>query len=336
MVKMCALAINQSHCMHCKTHSKWRYAWGFLGLFYSLLACSQSPATVVVYASADQEYAEQILQEMQASLKLKVNAVFDAEASKTVGLERRLEAEKNRPKADIFWNSEFLRTYRLQKQGALDKDHTVSFGLRARVLAVNTDLVEKGDFPQQLEALVDPKWRGKVAMATPLFGTTATHFAALHTQWGEARFVEFLHALKRNQVMLLPGNGEVRNAVVAGRAAIGLTDTDDAVGAMRRGQPLAMVFPDQDSVGAFAVHMTATQVAGRQAMAQTQQVLDFLANEATEQRLIALGAVQFSHRAGGPMAAEIGPQRPKLWQMEARQIDASLATSVALIRKHLL
>ncbi len=314
--------------------SKRWYLCSLASLCLSATAQTTSPATVV-YTSADQEYAELILQEAQSALNLKVASVFDAEASKTVGLERRLVAEKDRPKADLFWNSEYLRTHRLQAQGVL-QDKPMSFGLRARVLAVNTTLLAPKNYPQQLSDLAQPQWRGKVAIAQPLFGTTATHFAALHAQWGEAKFVAFLQALKTNQVMLLPGNGEVRNAVVAGRAVVGLTDSDDAVGAIRKGQPLAMVFPDQATGGAFAVHMTAAKVAGRPTAPSTEKLLAYLAAPSTEQRLIDLGAVQLSTRPDGPMAAEIGKTRPLLWQMDAPQINSSLEPSIALIRKHLL
>jgi hypothetical protein len=46
--------------------------------------------------------------------------------------------------------------------------------------------------------------------------------------------------------------------------------------------------------------------------------------------------VQLSVRPNGPVAREIGGQRPKLWFMDPARIDASLEPSVELIRKHLL
>jgi iron(III) transport system substrate-binding protein len=145
----------------------------------------QAHAQPVVYTSTDQEYAEVVLKEAEAAIGQKVTAVFDAEASKTVGLERRLAAEKSKPKADIFWNSEFLRTHRLDKQGllaatALDKGfnlpasvvtpHSVGFGIRGRVLAVHTPSVPEADRPKRIEDLADPRWKGKVAIGQPLFG----------------------------------------------------------------------------------------------------------------------------------------------------------------------
>ncbi len=314
---------------------------------FSLPALGQS----IVYTSADQEYAEVVLREAESATGLKPVAVFDAEASKTVGLERRLIAEKSKPKADLFWNSEFLRTHRLDNQGvlalsAVDKSfgvpgsvitpRSVGVGIRGRVIAVHTASLKESDRPTRLEDLADPRFKGKGAIARPLFGTTSTHFAALHAKWGTAKFTEFLQALKKNEVSILPGNGDVRDAVAAGRAAVGLTDTDDAIGAIKRGQPLAMVFPDQDGDGAFGIYMTVARIKGGPNPEGAQKLLEYLVSEKTEARLIELGAVQLSVRPNGPVAKEIGTQRPKLWFMDPARIDASLEPSVELIRKHLL
>lgn len=304
----------------------------------------------VVYTSTDQEYAQPLLQTARTEARLDVQAVFDAEASKTVGLERRLVAEKDRPRADVFWNSEFLRTHRLDKLGLLEATRTdapglpadvqtansVGFGIRGRVLAVHGPSVPEAARPARLEDLLQPRFKGKVAIARPLFGTTATHFAALHAQWGEAKFTAFLKALKANDVMILPGNGDVRDAVAAGRAVVGLTDTDDAIGAVKRGQPLVMVFPDQDAEGMFGVYMTVARVKGGPNPEGAQRLIGYLTSEKTEARLIELGAVQIPVRPHLAMAKEMGPVRPKIWFMAPERIDASLEPSIRLIRQHLL
>jgi iron(III) transport system substrate-binding protein len=320
-------------------------------IFSIVFAVMTGRAEPIVYTSTDQEYAEAVLREAEASMGGNVKAVFDAEASKTVGLERRLVAEKSKPRADLFWNSEFLRTHRLDKQGvlaptAVDKSfgipgrvitrHSVGVGIRGRVIAVHTGSVKEADHPKRLEDLTDPRFKGKAAIARPLFGTTSTHFAALHAQWGAAKFTAFLQALKKNEVAVLPGNGDVRDAVAAGRMAVGLTDTDDAIGAIKRGQPLAMVFPDQQAEGAFGIYMTVARVKGGPNPASAQKLLEYLVSEKTEARLIELGAVQLSVRTNGPVAKEVGSPRPKLWFMDPAKIDASLEPSVDLIRKHLL
>jgi len=82
--------------------------------------------------------------------------------------------------------------------------------------------------------------------------------------------------------MILPGNGDVRDAVVAGRAWVSLTDTDDAIGALRRNQPLAIIFPDQQAEGALGVCMTVAKIAGCPNPAAAQKLVEYLASQKTE------------------------------------------------------
>ena len=68
------------------------------------------------------------------------------------------------------------------------KDGTwYGFAARARILLVNTQLVAEADRPTGIHDLIDPKWKGKIGIAKPLFGTTATHAACLFAAWGEEK-----------------------------------------------------------------------------------------------------------------------------------------------------
>ena len=152
---------------------------------------------VVIYTSLDQLFSEPILKAYQKQTGVKVRAIYDVEASKTTGLVNRLIAEKRRPKCDVFWNSEIGRSIILKQKGILapyrspsakdippqfiDKDgYWTGFAARARVLVYNTNLVKKADLPSSIFELTAEKWKGKIAMAYPLFGTTPTHVAALY------------------------------------------------------------------------------------------------------------------------------------------------------------
>src|SRR5512142_2278403 len=86
-----------------------------------LAACQPQAARqqVVVYTSVDQVYAEPVLQAFERSSGIKVLAVYDVEATKTVGLVQRLVTEKAHPRADVFWNNEFSQTLYLKEQGVL-------------------------------------------------------------------------------------------------------------------------------------------------------------------------------------------------------------------------
>lgn len=321
--------------------------WACLTLFAALLlaGCSapENPQ-VVVYTSVDQVFSEPVLQRFEKETGISVKAVYDVEAQKTVGLENRLYAEQEHPRADVFWNSEFLRTLRLAEAGIftpyispltadISQDYRSpqglwsGFGIRARVFVVNTDLVPPESFPSGLDDLTSPQWRGKICIAKPYFGTTSTHFAALRTSMGEQRYSDFLRRLRSNEVALLAGNSTVRDAVVRGDYAFGLTDTDDVNVALESGQPVAMVLPDQENIGAFAVFHTVGLVKNGPNPEAGRRLIDFLSSAKVEKTLIESGAVQYSVRTETE-------ETPKLWTHTDALVGA-LEPSVKLVRTHL-
>lgn len=305
---------------------------------FSQAVPAQSPQ-VIIYTSVDQIYAEPILKAFEAQTGIAVKPVYDVEASKTVGLEKRLLAEREKPQADVFWNSEYLRTLRLARQKALAPYHSpaanripaeakdtegywTGFGARYRVFVVNKKRLAPEQYPRRLADLGDPRWKGRAAVAQPWFGTASTHFAALYATWGETRFGAFLATLATNQVAFLPGNAAVRDAVAAGEYAFGLTDTDDVRAGLERGDDLAMVFPDQDGPGAFAIPFSVALVAGGPNPDQGRKLIDYLLNPAVEQALIRAGALQDKAPA-------------QSWRYAASDLLDALEPGARLIRKAL-
>lgn len=59
---------------------------------------------VVVYTSLDKVFSQPILEAFEKETGITVKAVYDSEAAKTTGMVNRLIAEKNSPRADVFWN----------------------------------------------------------------------------------------------------------------------------------------------------------------------------------------------------------------------------------------
>ena len=198
--------------------------------------------TVVVYTSQDEVYAEPIFREFEAATGIKVRAVFDSEAVKTVGLANRLLAERTHPQCDVFWNNEEFRTRELAARGAFRPTNGwAALGYRSRRIVVNTNLVSAGRAPHSFLDATNAQWRGRVALAYPLFGTTATHFLALRQKLGDAGWQTWCRALAANRPFLVDGNSVVVKMVGAGEAIWGFTDSDDIEEGRHDGWPVAAV-----------------------------------------------------------------------------------------------
>jgi iron(III) transport system substrate-binding protein len=231
-------------------------------LLLGLLGCGSEGRKVVVYSSQDPEFAAPLLDDYARRSGVEVEPKFDVESTKTVGLTQLLIREAAKPRCDLFWNNEILNTLRLREKGMLAswsppnaadlpaefkaKDGTwYGFAARARILIVNTELMPQADRPKGINDLVDPRWKGKIAIAKPLSGTTATHATCLFAAWGDDKARAFFDALKKNEVQVVSGNKQVATAVGSGQALFGLTDTDDAIGEVDAGRPVAIVYPDR-------------------------------------------------------------------------------------------
>ena len=85
---------------------------------------------------------------------------------------------------------------------------------------VNTELIPKDERPRSLQDLIDPKWRGKVGVAKPLFGTTATHAAVLFAHWGDERAKQFFRALNDHLPCARFATVETESSFTSGRQSL--------------------------------------------------------------------------------------------------------------------
>jgi iron(III) transport system substrate-binding protein len=204
-----------------------------------------------------------------------------------------------------------LHTLRLEKLGLLEPYQSPAaaeipaayraadgtwcgFAARVRVLIVNTKLVPKEEWPRSVLDLADPKWKGRVGMAKPLFGTTATHAAVLFAAWGDDRAKQFFRRLKDN-VQVLSGNKQVALSVGRGELAFGWTDTDDAIIEKDRGMPVEIIYPDQgpDGLGALFIPNTLALIRGSPNGEAARQLRDYLLSPEVEARLAQGASAQF-------------------------------------------
>jgi iron(III) transport system substrate-binding protein len=299
--------------------------------------------TLVVYCAQDQDFAEPLLKQFELETGVRVRPVFDSEAVKTVGLANRLLAEREHPQADVFWGNEELRTRQLAARDVFRATNGwAAFGYRSRRLVVNTNLVSLATAenpspdlrppsphpmgrgqgagtraPRSLLELTNAAWRGKTALAYPMFGTTATHFLALRQHWGGSNWLAWCRALAANQPFLEEGNSLVVKRVARGEALVGLTDSDDIAAGQREGLPVAalpltaelLLIPNTVAVTRTGPHPE-----------NAQRFLDWLRRLEVVRQLANAGALE------GDSAAEVAqPTLKPDWPALLRDLDAATA-----------
>ncbi len=284
----------------------WR--WGIACFVVALAGCTPSEPRVVLYCAQDRDFAVPLLDDFRQYAGVPVVPKYDTEKNKSVGLYEELIAEKDRPRCDVFWNNEILSTIRLQKKGLLEpyespsakpypeemkaSDHTWhAFATRARILLVNTKLVPEKDRPRSLFDLTDARWRDRVVMAKPQFGTSATQVACLFQALGEERAKQYYLDLKANGVHIAPGNKDVALWVGQGQTptgqpvALGITDTDDAMEEVRDQHEVAIVYPDRDGMGTLFIPNAVAIVKGCPNPQGARRLVDYLLSAEVEKRL---------------------------------------------------
>ncbi|CAN5146259.1 extracellular solute-binding protein [soil metagenome] len=280
---------------------------GLLLCSITLTGCTSPKDRVVLFCAQDEEFATAILSEFKSAKSLPVDVKFDTEATKSVSLISELLAQKKHPRCDVHWNNEILGTIRLQRAGVLEPytspsaapypldthdagHHWQAFAARARIIIVNKNLVPEAEYPRSLLDLALPKWKGKVAMAKPQFGTSATQAACLFEVLGLAKAKEYYRSLRTNEVQIVAGNKQVAEGVAGGQFVAGITDTDDAMAEIKDKKPIAIIFPDRDTLpssrmGTLFIPNTVALIKGSPNSAGGKRLVDFLLRPEIEAKL---------------------------------------------------
>ena len=259
-----------------------------------------SSSSVVLYTSVDEPYVRPIVQRFHDRTGIGVTLVTDAEASKSVGLAERIEAERDRPGADVWWDNEVFHTVRLADAGRLaaydspaaadvpgryrDGQHRwAGSALRVRVIVSSP---KQPVHPVSMSDLNRPGL--KVALARPTAGTTGGHVAALSVAWGQPRADDFFRGLADHGVILVGGNAIVAESVARGTVPVGVCDNDDAAAANAEVGPLTVTLPDQgpDQMGTLAMPCAVALVAGGPHPDAGRRLVDYLLSPEVDRALV--------------------------------------------------
>lgn len=128
-------------------------------------------------------------------------------------------------------------------------ENYISFGPSPSVIAWNTNLVTEEEAPKNWEDLLDPKWKGKIAIeAKPDHMTTEFVLA-----WGEEEAREYMTKLMENEPLIRKGHSTVNELLAAGEfpiaAEVFLHKTLETI---NNGAPVDWVLPDPAPNGSNA------------------------------------------------------------------------------------
>ncbi len=327
---------------------------------------SASGGEVVLYTSVDDFVARPVIDAFEKASGIKVKLVTDTEATKTTGLIERLLAEREAPRADVWWSSELVGTQILDKSSVLEPfapraqsefaqgwpgglraadGAWYGVALRARVIVYSTNRLSKQTAPTKLRELTDPKWSGRVGIARPQFGTTRTHVAYLIAEHGEDAVRLWLMELVGNGVRLYDGNASVVRAVAFGEIDVGLTDTDDVYVGKDNQWPVEMAFETADkitkgtmaqkglpSAGTLVIPFTIAKVRGGPNPNQAARLASFLVSAEAE-RLLATGPSK-NIPIRDTLAKELKMTPiPMMAPIDAKALEASIGKADALLNE---
>lgn len=300
---------------------------------------------LVLYCATDREVAQDVIDAFQRETGIAVDAKYDTEAARAVGLVQAVRQERSHPQADVLWGGGPFFASMLADDGCLapaPADLIASVGATPRdgegrwlgfagvyrVLIVNTDVMPKAEErPKSIWDLTDPRYKGHVGIANPLFGGSAGQVSAIFAMRGEAEGRRWLAGLKANDVAICAGMADVRNRVASGELWFGITSTIDAHVAMVGGKPVAVVYPDQGEgqMGCINGYGAAMKIAGGPHPGEADAFMRFLITPRTE-RIMSEGPGQNIGMLPGSVEQGI---RPAWIPRDVRTMDVDWGAAAA-------
>jgi len=260
---------------------------------------------LVVYSGRKEAFIKPVLKAFEKETGIKILL----EPGKTGGLSNRLVLEAKNPRADVFIATTAAAMETLKKKKILEpylspyaekisshfyhpKGYWTGITGRARIILYNKKHVDKKDIPQSVADLLDPKWKGKIAIASTREQTTLAWLSSLRVELGEEKAKEFITGLMDNDIVVLPDNTNVRRAVGKGEFVFGLTNSPNFYLQKASGDPVGVVYPNQKSKPGILVNPNCIAlIRGGKNHVAAKKLVDFLLQKKA-QRLLAKGAYE--------------------------------------------
>lgn len=113
------------------------------------------------------------------------------------------------------------------------------------IIAYNTNKVSAAEAPKTWKDLLDPKWKGKIAMPSPLLsGTAYVTAGVLSDKYGW----DYFTALKNNGMKVEEGNSAIQNKLLTGEYLVVVILEENILKMAAKGEPVKVVYPEDGTV----------------------------------------------------------------------------------------
>lgn len=268
-------------------------AWAMVLLAGLSFAGLAEAGELVVYSARKEQLIRPTIQAFEKETGDTVTML----TGKAGELARRIEIEQDDPQGDVFLGTaagiaELLRrkgllaSYDSPLVAAIPQEFKAADGTwvgvtgRVRVILYNKELVGEESLPTSFFDLTEPKWKGKVVVASMGERTTVSWLAAIWALKGEEFTADYVRALKDNGLKVLKNNTEVRRAVARGEYSLGITNHYYYMIQRREdpSSPVAILYPDQEEgqMGTPMATITAAIIRGARHPEEARRFIDFL------------------------------------------------------------
>jgi len=307
----------------------------FIAIAFLFYAHALGAEQVVVYRSVKDLVARSVAERFEKETGIPVRLVPENRQAEGEELSDRLIAERDRPRADVFWTNDPVGAVILKSKGLSapyespnaknlsklcndSEHHWTGFPDRAVIILYNKNVFsDPEEVPTSVLDMMNPRFHGKACIANPLFGITSMYAAALFEVLGADFADAFFNSLKTNKVAILSSTSEVRRRVATGEFAFGIADTDDFYTAVKEGEPVGALFPDQKTFGTLVIPNALVLLANAPNPEHGKRFIDFLLRPEIQKLLATSDAGQM------PVGPETSVREaiPSLSGIKSMQVD---------------
>ncbi len=306
--------------------------------------------SLVVYSGRDLELVEPLIKLFETKSGIKVE-IRDAGSTELAA--QLLEEGANTP-AQVFLSQESGALGVLAEADLLAKlpdsitdavpaeytshnDTWVGLTGRARVIAYDSETLDAADVPDDVFELLEPKWKGKFAIA-PTNASFQAFVTALRVSEGEEAAEEWLKGLVANDAQVFEKNGAILDAVNTGEVELGLIN--HYYWARFDGDPTTqrakIAFGKPGSVSALVNVTGAGILTGAKDSTAAKEFVEFLISEEAQTYFLEETAeyplaLEGQSPTGVPALADLGGPDIDLAKLASLEATVALLTKVGLV-----